>query len=286
MRVQKAMDRKLQGNQSQVNPDDPNLQEPGANTPQGKEVYTPSERQSANARVAGFYKRSAEAESRRGERIRKRIVQGGQGLRRMAAGIHRGNPVTPAQKAANKEVGGVAKTSPMDVLRQSKERQAGLQQAGGNAASQARRIRHAARNRARMARNLPTKEGYSSRAPVGERLPMGESTMNIYDRIINILLEARVEDFLDRLDEKSHMGKRTDEARYESGKKVGPGPKQGRMSKEVIGAVRDERHKVATGAEDYTDITAKRLKKHDETHGRGAPGRAIKARGRRQVDNP
>lgn len=32
--------------------------------------------------------------------------------------------------------------------------------------------------------------------------------MNIYDRIINILLEARIEDYLDRLDEKSHMGKK------------------------------------------------------------------------------
>ena len=32
--------------------------------------------------------------------------------------------------------------------------------------------------------------------------------MNIYDRIINILLEARIEDFLDRLDEKSHMKKK------------------------------------------------------------------------------
>ena len=211
MRVQKAMDRKLQGNQSQVNPDDPNLQEPGANTPQGKEVYTPSERQSANAKVAQFYKGSAEAEAKRGERIRKRIVQGGQGLRRMAAGIHRGNPLTPAQKAANKEVGGVAKTSPMDVLRQSRERQAGLQQAGGNAASQARGIRHAARNRARAARNLPTKETYSSRAPVGERLPMGESTMNIYERLINMLLEARVEMFIqDRLDESTRYRREMD----------------------------------------------------------------------------
>lgn len=28
--------------------------------------------------------------------------------------------------------------------------------------------------------------------------------MNIYDRIVNILLEARIEDYLDRLDEKSN----------------------------------------------------------------------------------
>ena len=180
MRVQKAMDRKLQGNQSQVNPDDPNLQEPGANTPQGKEVYTPSERQSANAKAAQFYKGSAEAEAKRGERIRKRIVQGGQGLRRMAAGIQRGNPLTPAQKAANREVGGVRKPTPMDALRQSRETQAGLQQKSGNAASQSRSLRLAARNRARTAINLPTKDRYSSRAPVGERLPMGGNSSDIF----------------------------------------------------------------------------------------------------------
>ena len=211
MRVQKAMDRKLQGNQSQVNPDDPNLQEPGANTEQGKQVYTPSERQSANAKVANFYRRSADAEATRGERIRKRIVQGGQGLRRMAAGIQRGNPVTPAQKAANREVGGVTKPTPMNVLQQSRERLASLQQAGGNAASRARGIRHDARNRARMARNLPTRDEYSSRAPVGERLPIGESAINVYERLINMLLEARVEMFIqDRLDESTRWKRELD----------------------------------------------------------------------------
>jgi hypothetical protein len=126
--------------------------------------------------------------------------------------------------------------------------------------------------------------------------------MNIYDRIVNMLLEARIEDYLERVDElignqakldlnksgkldsqdfkmlrKGRRGKmmkkpkRADEARFEKG-----------HGEVVKGAVRDERYKDATGAKDYTDITAKRLKKHAETHGRGAPGRAIKARGRRQ----
>ena len=198
-RVAAAMNRKLQGNQSQVNPNDPNLQEPGANTPQGKEIYTPSERQSANARVAQFHKGAASAEAMRGERIRRRIVQGGQGLRRMAAGAQRGNPISPEQEAANKEVGGVAKTSPMDVLRQSRELQARSQQQGANASNVARGIRHNARNLARMKRDLPTKSRYSSRAPVGEQLP--ESVIMTYDRILNILLEARVESYIERLDE-------------------------------------------------------------------------------------
>ena len=182
--------------------------------------------------------------------------------------------------------------------------------------------------------------------------------MNIYDRIINILLEARVEMFIqDRLDEgevkarnkamKRALTKRTrdqeappagrsgriglspgerdaagdhevrmagagrtptddseavavgrrnlklprkdtfraDEARYESGKKVGPGPKQGRMSKEVISAIRQRRFEDATGISP-AESEAARQKRHAETHGRGAPGRAIRARGRRQVDNP
>jgi len=39
--------------------------------------------------------------------------------------------------------------------------------------------------------------------------------MNIYDRIINILLEARVEDYLDRLDERSEQSKRNKQKKNE-----------------------------------------------------------------------
>ena len=99
--------------------------------------------------------------------------------------------------------------------------------------------------------------------------------MNVYDRIINILLEARIEDYLERLDE----------ARYESGKKIGPGPKKGGMSSKVRAAIRQGRFEDETGISP-AESEAARQKRHAETHGRGAPGRAIRARGRRQVDNP
>jgi hypothetical protein len=192
-RVAAAMNRKLHGNQSQVNPNDPNLQEPGANTAQGKQIYTSSERQSANARVAQFHNKAASAEARRGERIRKRIVQGGAGLRRMAAGAQRGNRFSPEQKAVNKELGGwVAKTRPTDVLQQSRQLQARSQQQGDNASGEARGIRFKAVNLARQKRGLPDKSRYSSRAPVGEQLP--ESVIMTYDRIINLMLESRLDE--------------------------------------------------------------------------------------------
>lgn len=98
---------------------------------------------------------------------------------------------------------------------------------------------------------------------------MGEAS--VYDRIVDMLLEARIEDYLDRLDE----------ARYESGKKIGPGPKKGGMSPEVKGAIRQDRFEKATGISPAKSEDA-RQKKHAETHGKGAPGRAIRARGRRQ----
>ena len=203
--------------------------------------------------------------------------------------------------------------------------------------------------------------------------------MNIYDRIINILLEARVEMFIeDRLDEKKLIGKQkkldvnksgkldsedfkmlrsgkradegivkarnkamknafTDKLRHQeappagrSGKialssregeaasdhevrmarktKVPTGASEKRavgrdnlrkgdtfrsdeaqeekgMSPEVKGAIRQDRFEKATGISPAKSEDA-RQKKHRETYGKAAPGRAIKARGRRQVDNP
>lgn len=52
-----------------------------------------------------------------------------------------------------------------------------------------------------------------------------EITMNIYDRIINILLEARIEDYLNRLDEASPMS-RGDRADKVSSKQVGAQPER------------------------------------------------------------
>lgn len=208
-RVAKAMARKLQGNQSQVNPDDPNLQEPGANTEAGKQVYTPSERQNANAKAAEFFRRSGDAEAKRGERIRQRIVKGGKELRRMAAGAQKGEKLSPQQKSANREVGGVDRVKPTDVLAQSRANQDSLKQKHQNARHQAQSIRFDAVNAAREKRGMIPKPGYSSnkRNRTPGVLDVDESIANIQERMINILLEARVQDYLDRLDEKTRYQK-------------------------------------------------------------------------------
>ena len=52
------------------------------------------------------------------------------------------------------------------------------------------------------------------------------------------------------------------------------------MSPEVKGAIRQDRFEKATGISPAKSEDA-RQKKHAETHGKGAPGRAIKARGKR-----
>ena len=115
---------------------------------------------------------------------------------------------------------------------------------------------------------------------------------NVYDRMINILLEARVEVLaeakklspkqkkldvnksgkLDSQDFKMlRAGKRSDEAKEEQG-----------MSPNVKGAIRQKRFEKDTGSSPANSEAA-RQKKHHETHGKAAPGRAIKARGKRVV---
>lgn len=119
--------------------------------------------------------------------------------------------------------------------------------------------------------------------------------MNIYDRIINILLEARVEMFIeDRLDEKKLIGKQNkldvnknrkldseDFKMLRAGKRSDEAKEEKGMSPEVKGAIRQDRFEKATGASPANSEAA-RQKKHHETYGKAAPGRAIKARGRRQ----
>lgn len=173
MRVQAAMDRKLMGNKSQINPDDPNLQEPGANTPEGSQIYTPAERRNINAQAAERYRKDTSAEEKRSERIRSRIAQGGKGLRRMAAGAQRGekNQIeknkTPQElakiKADTAEVGGVRKISPMDVLNQSRALATRSSLKAGNARSEYRMLRKRQRDEERDRRDLPRKDAYSSR---------------------------------------------------------------------------------------------------------------------------
>ena len=85
--------------------------------------------------------------------------------------------------------------------------------------------------------------------------------MNIYDRIINILLEARVEMFIqDRLDEKKLTGKQKkldvnksgkldaeDFKMLRSGKRADEAKEEKGMSPEVKGAIRQDRFEKATG---------------------------------------
>ena len=69
--------------------------------------------------------------------------------------------------------------------------------------------------------------------------------MNIYDRIINMFLEARIEDYLERLDE----------ARFEAGKKIKAGmPKKGGLTPPVKAYLRDMR----AGAGDNPNVGAKK----------------------------
>lgn len=119
--------------------------------------------------------------------------------------------------------------------------------------------------------------------------------MNIYDRIINILLEARVEMFIeDRLDEKKLIGKQKkldvnksgkldaqDFKMLRAGKRADEAKEEKGMSPDVKGAIRQDRFEKATGISPAKSEDA-RQKKHHETYGKAAPGRAIKARGRRQ----
>ena len=241
MRVQAAMDRKLMGNKSQVNPDDPNLQEPGANTPEGSQIYTPAERRNINAKAAERYRRDTSAEERRSERIRQRIAQGGQGLRRMAAGAQRGEKnqleknKTPEElakiKADRAEVGGNRKISPMDVLNQSRGLAARSSLKAGSARSEYRMLRQKQRDEARDRKNLPRKDAYSSRElPPRPDYAQKRDSLEIFGNKI-------VEEFDNLLSElstktlKSYQGKAI--AQMRQGKKSGLSPqkmaKRGKM---------------------------------------------------------
>jgi len=151
-RVERSIRKRLEGNKvipGNPGTNDPNRQVVGANTEEGEKLFTDSERQSANAAASNFFRRSADAEQKRGERIRGRIVAGGKdkagrtALSRMASGLLRGNPAGKDQAEIKRQSGGEAiRVTPSDELAKSRHSTEKLRQAQGNATNRAQVIRN------------------------------------------------------------------------------------------------------------------------------------------------
>ena len=168
LRVQKSLEKQLHGNkQTHGNPgaNDPNRQVIGANTEDGRNIFTPSERQSINARAANTFNRFAGQEEKRAERIRGRIVRGGKdkagraALNRMSAGILRANPVGQGDREIKRTAGGeYERRLPTHELQGSRNQAAKFRQAADNATGEAQKVRQQQRDQAEDNRDLRARE--------------------------------------------------------------------------------------------------------------------------------